>query len=114
MNSGTIAHANAAIVSLVPTEPLIDYSKGRTPASCGGCPTIWYRKGDEHCCARMPDGSHCGKNFSSTAAGDRHVKGTPAKPICMTTEEMVAATKRNGKKLFEHEVIDGNVVWRIA
>lgn len=62
----------------------------------------------------MPDGKHCGKNFSSTAAGDRHQVGAPATARCLTTEEMVAATKRSGKKLFEHEVIDGNVVWRIA
>lgn len=91
-----------------------DVSKGRTPASCSNCATIWYRLGHEHCPARMSDGTHCGKNFSSTAAGDRHRVGTPANERCLTTEEMVAAAKKSGKKLFEHDVIDNNVVWRIA
>lgn len=80
----------------------------RTPFSCSGCGTVWYRRGYEHCSARG-----CHQTFASTQAGDLHRVGPhDGDRRCLHSLELSELRKKDGSQaLLPHVDYDDVLVW---
>lgn len=82
----------------------------RTPFSCSGCGTVWYRRGYEHCSARG-----CHQTFTSTRAGDLHRVGPhDGERKCLQGFDLIDLRDKDGDRALKPLVdADGVYVWSV-